>query len=239
MIDDKNVLAVVTARGGSKGLPGKNKKLLLGKPLVCYPLSIAQNSKYVDKIFLTTDDKEIQEIGKNMGVYCPELRPKHLSNDKATSFSVLEYVINSEKKLGNSYEYLILLEPTSPLTQASDIDLAIESLNEQKSTADSIVGISLNESSHPNFVVKLDEDNFIQTFNTQYTVQRRQDLEPAYFFDGSLYISKVDSLLKTKSFYHTKTLGYKTKKWQSFEIDDIVDFICVEAIMKNLEKIRE
>ena len=237
MIENKKVLAVVTARSGSKGLPGKNKKPLLGKPLVHYPMSIAQNSKFVDKVFLSTDDKEIQEIGSNMGVYCPELRPKHLSHDKATSFSVLEYVIDFEEKLGNTYEYLILLEPTSPLTETYDIDTALEILNNKNSIADSIVGINLTESSHPNFVVKLDDNEIIHSYNKSLKVNRRQDLDQAYFFDGSLYISKVCALLEKKSFYHSKTLGYKTKKWQSYEIDDIVDFICIEAIMKNKNKL--
>lgn len=239
MIKGKKVLAVITARGGSKGLPGKNKKLLLGKPLVYYPLTTAQKSKYVDKVFLTTDDEEIKNIGEDLGVYCPELRPKELSDDKATSFSVLEYVLHHENILGNNYEYLILLEPTSPLTQAMDIDSALEDLNDNYIVADSIVGISLTESSHPNFVVKLNSGNFIEAYNDKYTVQRRQDLQPAYFFDGSLYISKVQSLIEKRSFYHSKTLGYVTNKWQSYEIDDLIDFICVEAIMKNLENIRE
>lgn len=237
MIDNKKVLAVVPARGGSKGLPGKNKKLLLGKPLVSYPITTALNSKYVDKVFLTTDDEEIQKIGKENGAFCSELRPKHLSGDKATSVSVLEYVINYEKKCGNIFDFLILLEPTSPLTETKDIDKALEKLYENKAIADSIVGISLTESSHPNFVVKLDEKKIITPFIDDFKVIRRQDLEDVYFFDGSLYISKISSLIESRSFYHSKTLGYKTKKWQSFEIDDLADFICIEALMKNLDKL--
>jgi N-acylneuraminate cytidylyltransferase/CMP-N,N'-diacetyllegionaminic acid synthase len=123
------------------------------------------------------------------------------------------------------------LEPTSPLTTETDIDTSIEKLLLDKN-AESIVGVSLSEVSHPDFLVNLKNGflNFINE-NQKSSVIRRQDLEDFYFYDGTLYISEVDKYLE-KEFYHEKTLAYVTPKWKSLEIDDIDDFIMVEAIMK-------
>jgi len=238
MINGKKVLTIIPARGGSKGLPNKNKRILYGKPLVSYPIEVAKNSKYIDEVYLSTDDRDIQNIGIESGVNCPELRPKELASDTATTFSVLEYIIKKYKSKKTIFDYLLLLEPTSPLTQSEDVDSAIEKLDKNREKADSIVGITKAETVHPEFCVELNKAGILKPYKNDFSNVRRQDLDDVFFYDGSLYISDINALIKEESFYHSRTMGYITKKWQSLEIDDIIDFYCVESILENLEEIK-
>ncbi|MCF7804219.1 MAG: acylneuraminate cytidylyltransferase family protein [Candidatus Marinimicrobia bacterium] len=238
MINSKRILAVIPARKGSKGLPGKNKKNLLGKPLVLYPIETAKNSKYVDEIFLTTDDIEIQEIGLSEDISCPEMRPPKFSSDTASSFSVIKYVINYYKKNNKDFQYIVLLEPTSPLTEHTDIDNALEILDNSRDVADSIVGVARVESQHPKFIVGLTSNNIIKPYLSGFSSLRRQEIERLFYYDGSFYISDTKVLLNEKSFYHERCIGFEMPKSKSFEVDDMIDFLCVESILKNNEKIK-
>lgn len=242
MINDKRVLVVITARAGSKGLPGKNSKILAGKPLIAWPILAAQQSRYVDHIIISTDGEHIAEIAKQYQVEVPFIRPQHLADDQATSFDVLEHAITFLANKKQTFDYLVLLEPTSPLTQGQDIDNALELLLNTHNIAQgasAIVGISDVEDCHPDFCLTVDQQGFINPYQDNFKVLRRQELERVYRFEGSLYISNISTLLKEKGFYHQHTLGYKVPKWQSFEIDDLTDFICIEAIMNNLEQLKQ
>jgi len=238
MIEGKSVIAIITARAGSKGLPNKNKKLLLGKPLLLYPIEAALKSSFVDECFLSTDDTEMQKIGLGAGAKCPDLRPSELSADNSTSIAVVEHVIDLYKNNGVVFDYILLLEPTSPLTESYDIDQALTILNKNRSKADSIVGVSKVESQHPNFLNKINKIGLLEPHQNKFGSERRQDLDELYHFDGSLYISDTTSFINKKTFYHSRTIGFKMPKWKSFEIDDIVDFYVVESILKNLNKIK-
>jgi N-acylneuraminate cytidylyltransferase/CMP-N,N'-diacetyllegionaminic acid synthase len=136
---------------------------------------------------------------------------------------------------GKSYKYIAMIEPTSPQRSAEDLVAAYEKL-ENNEAAESIVGVSLTESCHPLFLTKLEQDFLVPYENKEYKVYRRQDIDEVYFFEGSMYISKVESLKKRKSFYHEKTLGFDMPKWKSFEIDDITDFIVIEQLLKAREE---
>jgi len=232
MYKNKTFLAIIPARGGSKGLPGKNIKNLCGKPLIAWTIEKALKSKYLDEVIVSTDSEEIAKVAKQYGANVPFLRPAELATDTATTFSVIEHTVSFYKeKLNKEFDYIVLLEPTSPLREDDDIDLAIEKL--LNSNAKSIVGISKTESQNPAFLVLLDENGFLRGYEDKnMKVLRRQDIKEVYFFEGSIYISKTDALLSKKTFYHNKTIGYITPKWKSLEIDDIYDFIMVEAIIK-------
>lgn len=237
MINGETVLALVPARGGSKGLAGKNIKELHGKPLIGWPIQAAVHSKYVDRVIISTDDTKIAEIAKEQGAEIPFLRPTELASDTATSISVIEHTLQYCQSEGFSYRYLVYLEPTSPLTGTEDVDKALELLISKRDIADAIVGISKVINTHPIFDVTIDQKGMIAPFmNKNFSAPRRQEINDLYFFDGTLYISDVDSLLFHKTFYHDRTLGYITPKWKSFEIDDLVDFVCVEAIMRNMDR---
>jgi len=239
VIHKKKVLALITARAGSKGLSEKNIKLLIGKPLLAWPISAAKKSRYVDRVVLSTDSEKFADIAKKYGADVPFIRLSELATDLASSSSVVEHALmwlwKNEQQL---YDYVVLLEPTSPLTDNNDIDKALEKLFRNDSTADSIVGVCKVEAKHPKFLYAINKFDLLVPYmqsEKQHHI-RRQDLNDLYFLEGSLYVSKVDAFLANKSFYHEKTLPYLVPKWKAFEIDDIVDFYCVEAILKNLLK---
>lgn len=238
MIDGKKVLAIVPARAGSKGLPGKNKRLLSGKPLLQYPIETALASKYIDECFLSTDDPEMMRIGIKSGATCPFLRPAELSGDSATSVSVIQHVLDNYLRQGQLITYIVLLEPTSPLTHSDDVDQALLSLHQNRSNADSIVGIARVDVQHPVYLSKLGAHDLLEPYHKNFGTLRRQDIDELYHLDGSFYISDQLVFNREKSFYHSRTMGYVMPKWKSYEIDDIVDFFAVEGILRNLKEIK-
>ena len=233
MYKDKTFLAIIPARGGSKGLPGKNIKELCGKPLIAWSIEAGLKSKYIDELVVSTDYQDIADIAKEYGANVPFLRPDYLARDTATSFDAVKHTIDFYKnELGKEFDYIVLLEPTSPLREIEDIDLAIEKL--LSSSAESIVGISKTEDQNPAFLINKDQDNYLSGYeNKDMKVLRRQDISDVYFFEGTIYISQTNILLNEETFYHKNTIGYEVPKYKSLEIDDIDDFIMVEAIMKH------
>ena len=195
----KKILCVVPARGGSKGLPGKNIKMLIDKPLIAWSIEQGLGSKYVNEVMVSTDSEEVAEIAKNYGARVPFLRPDFLAQDDSSTADVLVHMINELEKIGETFDYILLLEPTSPLREVNDIDKAFEQLLSIPQ-AKSIVGISKVESQHPSFTVSLqNENNFIQSKNN-FKVLRRQEIEELYFYEGSLYISEIKSYREKKNF---------------------------------------
>ncbi len=239
MIDDKYVLAIIPARGGSKGLPGKNKRALLGKPLVAWPIDTALAASSVDKVLCTTDDNEIREIAIAHGAEAPFLRPAQLASDTASSIDVIQHAIEYLAARGEQFDYVALLEPTSPLTTSADVEAALRTLHARRNDADSIVGISRVESTHPEYDVRRSPDGLISPYIAQNfkALKRRQDIEPLFFLEGSLYLATTTSLLKERSFYHDRTLGYEMPRWKSIEIDELVDFMIVETLLNNLDNL--
>lgn len=231
MYKGKKILAIIPARGGSKGLPGKNIRPLLGKPLIGWSIEHAQQSKYIDEIFVSTDSPEIAVVAESFGVRVPELRPVELANDEAPSSAFITYTIEKYKKKGSLFDYFILLEPTSPLRDVEDIDKSIEIIIDNPNN-DSIVGVCKAEDVHPAFMVKIGTDNRLQPYEDKMKSLRRQDLPDVFYFEGSIYVSKCNVYLDKKAFYHDKTLSYIVPKWKSFEVDDIIDFTIIEAMMK-------
>jgi len=233
MFKNKTFLAIIPARGGSKGLPRKNIKELNGKPLIEWSIKTGLKSKYLDEVVVSTDDQEIADIAQQHGAKIPFLRPVYLANDTATSFDAIKHTIDFYKNtLNKEFDYIVLLEPTSPLRTIDDIDKAIEQLLE--SDASSIVGICKTEDQNPAFLVNKNAQGFIQGYeNKDMKVLRRQDIQDVYFFEGTIYISATKTLLNTKTFYHKNTIGYEVPKYKSLEIDDMDDFIMVEAMMKH------
>ena len=234
MYKNKNILGLIPARGGSKGLPEKNIKPLLCKPLIAWTIEQALASKYLDRVVVSTDDKGIAEISKKYGAEVPFMRPKELARDDSTTSDVILHVLKWFEDAGEKYDYLALLEPTSPLREKNDIDKCIELLIDSE-VAKSIISVSKLESAHPEFNVIIDKKSgFIEKVDgtTEFQVLRRQDLPDIYFFDGTIYISEVKAFFKNQTFYHNRTLAYIVPRWKSIEVDEIFDLICVEAIIK-------
>jgi N-acylneuraminate cytidylyltransferase/CMP-N,N'-diacetyllegionaminic acid synthase len=238
MIGGKRIICIVPARAGSKGLPGKNIRPLAGKPLLAWPIVAAKGSAYVDRVIISTDSQQFADIAVEHGADCPFLRPAELASDTAPSIDFILHALDMLEAAGEAYDILLLLEPTSPLTEAADVDAALEQL--AVSDAEAIVGVSAMETQHPAFSVLRDEAGFIRPAQSAdfANLPRRQDLAPVFALDGSLYASTIEALRRERGFCHRTTLGYVTERHKAFEVDDLVDFICIEAILNRLPEIR-
>ena len=233
MINGKSILAVVPARAGSKGLPGKNIKELCGKPLIAWTIEKALKSRYIDKVVVSTDSQEIADIAVRFGADVPFLRPKEFATDEATSFSVIKHCleffeINNHLK----FDYTVLLEPTSPLRVDSDIDRAINVLDSKSDDFDAVVSLGTG-GGHPWLAKKLMSGTVTPYINETHGETRRQDMDAVFFPYGVVYASKTKSILESRSFYPIKCGAIVIEPYQCLEIDSEIDFVCVEAIMRK------
>ena len=231
------VLAIVPARSGSKGLPGKNVLPLLGKPLLAWSIEDGLQCEQITDVILSTDSIEYAEIGRSFGAQVPFLRPHDLSDDQATSVDVVLHALLEMEKVGKSYDIVILLEPTSPLRSIKDIEKAIELISSRKALA--AAGICLAETIHPAFMFTRSENELISPLCGRYpNALRRQDIEPIYFLEGSIYASDVSYFKKVKCFYHQFTSGVVVPFSRSSEIDSLTDFFFVESLLTNKPAIK-
>lgn len=229
MIAGKKVLAIVPARAGSKGLPGKNVRPFRGKPLLQWSVEHGLSSRCVDKIVVSTDSEEFADVARKCGAAVPFLRPEFLASDTATSVDVILHAVDFLEERGEFFDILTLLEPTSPLRAPEDIDNALELLLSE-SEAESVVSVSRTEAHHPAFLMQMMGDKFLKPYLSDFKVIRRQEITPLYFLDGTVYVSRIEALRRRRSFYHERTLGYEVPKYKSFEVDDLDDFIICEAL---------
>lgn len=240
MINGKRILALIPARSGSKGLPGKNIRPLAGHPLLTWPVRAAKASRHVDRVVVSTDSEEFAEIARGAGADVPFLRPPELASDTASSIDVILHAVDFLAAQGEHFDYLVLLEPTSPLTEAGDVDAALEALLANRDNADSLISVGELVHAHPSFAVRLTAEGLLRPVGTENFDQlpRRQDLEPLYFLDGSLYLTDIAALRKERSFCHSRTASIVMPRWKTFEVDDLVDFICIEALLSHFNKTR-
>lgn len=233
MYKNRRFLAIVPARGGSKGLPAKNIKRLCGKPLIAWSIDAGLKSKYIDKVMVSTDYIIIANIAKEYGASIPFLRPSELATDKATSFDVVKHTIEFYKNtLREEFDYIVLLEPTSPLREDGDIDNMIKNIVKNEADFDSIVSIG-EVTEHPSIMKKIVNNSYLENYCIELDMKsRRQDNDSAYFPYGVAYIVKTNSLIEEQTFYTKRNSFYKIKRYQCYEIDDIYDFLAIENIMK-------
>lgn len=225
------VLFLILARGGSKGLPGKNYMPLLGKPLIAYSIECALSSKYCDEVIVSTDDDTIAETALSFGALVPFRRPAELASDMAKSSDAVLHAFEYLQEQGKVYDLFVLLEPTSPLRDVQDIDKAIKTL-EKNTSASFCVSVTKADSAHPSFLFTKDGQHFLNAYLTKDNVIRRQDISEVFYPEGSFYIAKVPAYKMEKTFYKDGlTIGYELPKWQSFEVDTAEDFYIVEAIL--------
>lgn len=226
------MIAIIPARGGSKGLPGKNIKEFCGKPLIAYSIEAAQKANLVSRIFVSTDDEGIAEIAKEYGAEIPFLRPAELATD--TAFAIDNYIytigkLNSDQNL-NINEFLVL-QPTSPLRTSQDIDNAIEIYI--KNNADSV--ISVTEMSHsPLWAKRINNNGTIEEYFPNFNgFKNRQELEKAFIPNGVIFILKEILLKKIHTYYSDKTYPYIMPAERSVDIDNIFEFEFAEYLMRN------
>lgn len=234
---NKKILAIITARGGSKGIPGKNLKILNGKPLIYYTINEAKKSKYLSRICLSTDSDEIISYCNKMGLDEQYKRPANLSLDDTPSLPVVQdYVKWLEKTEGYKPDYILLLQPTSPLRIVNDIDNSIIKII--NSNADSLV--SVVEAPHqfiPESIMKIEGD-YLDPFIKKDPKTNRQQKPKYYARNGAaIYITTYDCLMNKNSLYGDKILPYIMPKESSVDIDDYFDFELCEYLLKKREKL--
>ncbi len=225
------MLAIIPARGGSKGLPGKNIRLLNGKPLIAHTIEAALKSKAITQIVISTDDEAIAEACKAYDVDIPFMRPLELAGDDSLIVDTYTYTVDRiNKEQNKSYTDMIALLPTCPLRNGEDIDAAVKIFQEKN--ADSVV--SYYEAAHPvQWYRYLDEDGVLRAvFDEGNRLANRQKERKTYLPNGAIYIFKMD-LLRQKKYYSDKSYPYIMPIERSVDIDTIHDFMMAECMMEK------
>lgn len=215
-----SIMAFVPARGGSKGIPRKNLALLAGKPLIQYTIEAAQGSKYIDEIFISSDDDEIINFSKSLGVDVQYKRPAELASDNASMIDTTLDAIDWKKKRNLALpDSIMLLQPTSPLRNSGHIDAAIKQYRE--SDLESIVSVHVMIE-HPYECIKSDKNNWSYLAVPPSTVYRRQDYQEEYYYiNGAIYLSNTSTLMREKAFMtEAKTALFIMHPWEGVDIDN-------------------
>ncbi|PLX74826.1 MAG: acylneuraminate cytidylyltransferase family protein [Desulfuromonas sp.] len=223
------MLAIIPARGGSKGLPGKNIKPLCGKPLIVHTIEAAIAAKNIDRLILSTDDEKIAAVCREYDIEIPFMRPAELANDIASAVDVYRYTLDRlNTGAAEAYTEFVVLQPTSPLRTAGDIDAAVELYKAQQ--ADSV--ISVCEAAHPPIWAKMiDEQGVLREyFQTSEGMKNRQEIPLAYMPNGAVFVLKLD-LLALGSYYSDNTFPYLMPTNRSIDIDSPIDFEFAEFLM--------
>ncbi len=223
MINGKPVLAIIPARGGSKGLPGKNIKELCGKPLIAWTIETAKECESIDRIIVSTDDEKIAEVAKGYGAEVPFIRPPVLATDIAPTVDVIFHAIDW-LKIHEGYQpcYFLLLQPTSPLRTVVDLKEAIRILKNKKAKA--VVSVCETDH-HPWWSGTLPEGGNMKDFlRPEILDKRRQELPVFYRLNGALYLTEIDYFFGNKGFYGPDTSAYVMPKERSVDIDTDFDF---------------
>jgi len=230
------VLALIPARGGSRRLPGKNLLKLCGEPITVWSIKAAQQSKYVDRIVVSTDSDEIAEVARAAGADVPFMRPNYLASDTASSLDVVNHALNELNQKGQCYEFIVLLQPTSPLRTSKHIDESFELL--QSKDADAIVGVT--ELDHPIELTNRLPDGFsMKGFFTTDSHLRSQDFPKRYRVNGAIYLVRVESLIKENTiFLSDRIYAYKMDREVSVDIDTPYDLKLADALFDRDEFIK-
>ena len=234
MINIKKILAIIPARGGSKGLPGKNIKKLCGKPLINYTIEASLKSNTINRIIVSTDSPAIAEIAKKTGAEVPFIRPSHLATDNAKSIDVVLHIMDWFRENEN-YEpdVVALFQPTSPLTTAQQIDLAIDKFTMlgDESEFDSVVSVCETEHS-PYWASRYENGHLVPISEIDFKNKRRQELPITYRYNGAIYISSREKIYKNKDFLKNVAPFFMEQKY-SVDIDSKLDFKFAEFLLKE------
>jgi len=226
MYKDRKVFCIIAARGGSKGLPRKNVLMISGKPLITYTIELSKKVKYIDKIFVTTEDSEIKKISLEAGATVTD-RPKELATDTAKHLDVIKHFINS-MKIEND-PILVLLSPTSPIRDVKDIENCIELYNQDTDGVISVDEVKI----HPARMFRMKE-NFLHFLLGKSPPSNRQEMETLYAMNGSVFIMSCNFVKNQKeSIIGGRIKGYIMDEMHSLDIDTPFDFKICKLLMEN------
>lgn len=222
----KNILVVIPARGGSKGLPGKNIKSLCGKPLITYSIDVARAIASDENICISTDDQQIIEVVEKYGLHVPFVRPAELATDTATTNDVLLHSVDFFEKQGRRYDIILLLQPTSPLRKVKEVKEAMALYHN-----DIDMVVSVTKSHAPAVLCNENEEGFVELVYNKKAMCR-QTVQSLYEFNGAIYVINVKALKEKGLSGFSKRVKYVMPKEASIDIDDIYDFYVIETILK-------
>ena len=232
-----NILGITLARGGSKGVERKNIKDLLGKPLIQYTIDEALESKYLDEYIVSTDDQEIANVAKSLGVEVPFIRPKEFSYDNSLTYDVVKHCVDFLNAKQDIYDIILLLQPTTPFRPFSSIDRAIEILLNDKSF-DSVVSVVDVDGNHPNRMKVIKEGKLLNYVNQGFEDMRpRKELPKVYIRSGAIYAIRAQNFISEKSLVSKQCAPLIMNYEETINIDNINDFNYCEFILK--EKLNE
>ncbi len=227
MIDGHSVLGVILARGGSKGLPRKNVRELVGKPLIAWTIEAGQESEHIDRLILSSDDQEIIRVAEEYGCEVPFHRPSRLAEDDTSSFDALLHALSQVE----SHHYTVLLQPTSPLRIVEDIDGTIERCHE--SDAPSCVTVTKTEKP-PEWMYILREDHgLVPVVEQGEKASRRQEVQDVYVLNGAVYVAVTAHLKNKRRFICDNTKGYPMPQVRSPDVDKMIDLKWCEFLLRS------
>ena len=230
MDQSKDILVIIPARGGSKGVPGKNSKLLDGKPLIYYTIDAAREISDDHDICLSTDDPGIMGLAESYGLPVPFLRPDSLATDNVGTYEVLLHALEFYQNQGHKYEAIILLQPTSPIRKGHHIK---EALSLYSSDLDMVVSVKETDA-NPYYVLFEESENGFLEPSKKGNFARRQDCPKVWQYNGAIYIINTASLQHSRLHEFKRIRKYEMDKLTSHEIDDELDWLVAESILKNL-----
>lgn len=224
-------IAIIPARSGSKGLPDKNILELNGKPLISYTIKAALESNRFSEVMVSTDSEKYAKIAKVYGANVPFLRSDEMSNDSASSWDTVREVLNGYKELGKAFDYVALLQPTSPLRDAEDIDLLFNVFEEKNANN----AVTVTEVDHPvQWCFELGENNLMDKMSASpYSYMRRQELKPYYRENGAIYLVDAYKIMNPSyNFYADECVASIMPREKSIDIDSKIDFVIANEYMK-------
>lgn len=230
------VLGLIPARGGSKGVPRKNIKLLCGKPLLWYTAQAALEATRLARVVLTTDDEEIAAVGRDCGVEVPFLRPAELAQDSTPTLPVAQHAVRMLEESGDRFDALCLLQPTNPLRRSADIDACIDLLD--SSEADAVATIlPVPAEYNPHWVYFQDAEGLLRlSTGEDAPIPRRQSLPPAFHREGSVYVVRRDVLMDGNSFYGRRFAGFLLDAARHANIDTFEDWERAEKLLSKMRR---
>ena len=222
------MIAIIPARGGSKGIPDKNLSLLGGKPLIQWTIEAAQNSKYISRIIVSTDSERIAKTSVELGAEVPFMRPNWLSCDHSKLIDAFDYTLD---RMRIDSGFVICLQPTSPFRSALDIDSAWEEL--ECKDADSLA--SVVEAVNP-VVLRTIKKGELEQYIPGETEINRQGFKPVYALNGAIWISNIKMFIEKESWYVGKTIPYIMPKERSLDIDTPYDLLIANLLVDNINR---
>lgn len=225
------ILGLILARGGSKRLPGKNIRPLCGKPLVAWSVQASLACPAIASTVVSTDSQAIADAAREAGARVPFLRPESLAQDLSTSADAALHALDHLASLGEQYDAVLLLEPTSPLRASTDLPGVVQRLVERWDDVDAVVSVGRVHLEQPGVMKRLGEDGMLSS----WVGEAGAGDVPAWFPYGVAYLVKASALRQYRSFYPPRVAGYPIARWQNYEVDDEFDFLCIESILNHFE----